>query len=52
MIDYDARRAEVLRRAQREDRRFHIIMGASCGMFVLFLVAVAWLGTLSPTGTD
>ena len=43
MIDYDARRAEVLRRAQREDRRFHLIMGVSCGMFVLFLVAVAWL---------
>jgi hypothetical protein len=43
VIDYDARRAEVLRRAQREDRRFHIIMGASCGLFVLFLVAVAWL---------
>ena len=42
MIDYDARRAEVHRRAQREDRRFHLIMGVSCGLFVLFLVAVAW----------
>ena len=43
MIDYDARRAAVLRRERREDRRFHIIMGATCGLFVLFLVAVAWL---------
>ncbi len=43
MTDYAARRAETLRKEQREDRRFHIIMGASCGLFVVFLVAVVWL---------
>ena len=43
MTDHATWRDEMRRRERREDRRFHVIMGSSLGLFVLAIAAFVWL---------